>query len=1232
MKHSKSSPIWALAVVASLGMGLSACGGGGSSEAPPPVVDPEPTPYETAKAAIAAATTPAAAQAAYDAVSNLSDTDAAKLRVALDQRLAQLNEPVALKTAQDAAKTAYLAARDAFAGLTGMQAYNPVAYTKAQNALNDAKAANDAAQAATTSDEAERHQAAAEAANTAAMGFAQEVQEARTARMADAPALMAAQDAAETAYQAARAAFVGLTGMQAYNPVAYAKAQNALNDAKAAYDAAKAATTSDEAERHQAAAEAANTAAMGFAQEVLDVPAARMAATAAAKAAKAAYDAAMAALAEVEANKADDMDSYETAKAKVDAAKAAYDAAKAASDEANTATTKATAETAKDTAEAEKAKAEAARDEAVKYAGMVTDSFDTAEGHRTDLRTAQMAASSAAEAAMTARDEAQTAVDGLETKKADDVPNHTRAMDALDKAKAAYNAAKAASDAAEAAMATAEGVAEAQKQQGIAVAKREEAETAKAEVVRLAGLVDASYQAAERERQKTADETTKLATAKTKAMEAATAARTAATKARMAANEAVEALGATSMLAIEAGKVADAAEAAATAAELASTNAQADTASADAEAEQKKAESKKREAEMKLAEAQSLKRDALLAQENTDRTLIVTYREQAMDAKDEARAAATKAREYATKADMAADAAEAAAADAKRKRTDYAEANKKAMAARAAATAAEAAAVAAEAAATAAEAESEKATAEGVSVEDALAARDMARAKRSEAVKQRDTAMAKYDSDDEDAMGAKQLAAAAVKAGGSDTMPGTYALELFKVASGQGLADAEKKARITLVRDLIEDAGDEERDTHVTVGEAKAFTPNANGTGTADNSVDGLWQYNTNDNDQIGNNAYGARIEHKIGKDRVYRFGKYTAEHLRTPEPEVTTAQATQRDLPMLGGFTGVELTQGTRAVHIYTDYDTSKRKAATKAGTLTAAPASSGTFSGAGFGTPTATSITVTGDTNTFTVGGVAYTLAAGADALTCAANADCSSRIVGGEIVSLGSGWKVNGSATAAGEMGDPDYMTFGYWLDLGGSAANNQDERLGAFASGNAFSSTIADGVITALTGNATYRGSAAGLHGMTGAKEAVQPFDAKAELTAKFGTAAELGTVEGRIYDINSGGERLTGELSEVILSKGDVNSATSRSFTYYDTRMGTPTVDPTDSSAEYPMNGFWHGRFSEAMAENADAAKKYPTSVIGTFGVSGTLDMGTADNTKDDVTHSLIGAFGTHLEQ
>ena len=81
----------ALAAFTAAALALAGCGGGGggtSSMDPPPVV---PTPYETAVAAIAAATTPEAAQAAYDAVKD--DVTAAQgdmLQAAVDARQAAL--------------------------------------------------------------------------------------------------------------------------------------------------------------------------------------------------------------------------------------------------------------------------------------------------------------------------------------------------------------------------------------------------------------------------------------------------------------------------------------------------------------------------------------------------------------------------------------------------------------------------------------------------------------------------------------------------------------------------------------------------------------------------------------------------------------------------------------------------------------------------------------------------------------------------------------------------------------------------------------------------------------------------------------------------------------------------------------------------------------------------------------------------------------------------------------
>ncbi len=617
-----------------------------------------------------------------------------------------------------------------------------------------------------------------------------------------------------------------------------------------------------------------------------------------------------------------------------------------------------------------------------------------------------------------------------------------------------------------------------------------------------------------------------------------------------------------------------------------------------------------------------------------DQFKVEQYQEEAKEAKEAAMVDANMARSKATMARAEATKAREAASMAKMARTDYAEADMKATEAEMAAMAAEAAATAAEAAATAAENAYMATKADDVTVETAKAERDKAKAEARIAMEKNSG----DDGADAEYMAAK---AAAMEAATAADM---YTLELFKVASGQGMSDAEKKARITTVEGWIKNArGDTGNDQFGAAGAgasgARAFTvaPAGDGTGTQDNSISGQIQVDSDGNDlvaQVGG-VWGAVVQHPIGKDRVYRFGTYTAELLRTPDPEATTEQATQRDLQSIGGFTGVELSKGTLHAHIYTDYDPSKRKAAIKAGNISGVLASSGRVSGT-FDL-SGTGITALAGSK-FTVDGVTY-MGTGVT-FACAAPADCSYTSTGAAatatITSLGSGWRVTGTAAAVPEAGDPDYMTFGYWLNMADGAGNA--ERLGVFAGGNRFETSDTD-TTTPLTGKATYRGSAAGLHGMTGAKQAVQPFDAKAELTADFDTLTDgttpadaLGSVKGKIYEINSGGTMLTGGMSQIILAPGNIDGATGRGFSNYHARMGTPKLDPAAGTATYPINGLWQGRLSLNAAENDDAAKRYPLSMTGTFGVSGTLDMGTASDMTDDVTHSLIGAFGTYLEE
>ena len=91
-----------VAAIVAVGLGLAGCGGGGSSSSdqaatcpegqvgtPPDCMDPPtpPTAYETAKAAIAAATTAAEAQAAYDAVKDdVTAAEGEKLQALVDEK------------------------------------------------------------------------------------------------------------------------------------------------------------------------------------------------------------------------------------------------------------------------------------------------------------------------------------------------------------------------------------------------------------------------------------------------------------------------------------------------------------------------------------------------------------------------------------------------------------------------------------------------------------------------------------------------------------------------------------------------------------------------------------------------------------------------------------------------------------------------------------------------------------------------------------------------------------------------------------------------------------------------------------------------------------------------------------------------------------------------------------------------------------------------------------------
>ena len=167
---------------------------------------------------------------------------------------------------------------------------------------------------------------------------------------------------------------------------------------------------------------------------------------------------------------------------------------------------------------------------------------------------------------------------------------------------------------------------------------------------------------------------------------------------------------------------------------------------------------------------------------------------------------------------------------------------------------------------------------------------------------------------------------------------------------------------------------------------------------------------------------------------------------------------------------------------------------------------------------------------------------------------------------------------------------------------------------------------------LHGTASYRGSATGVYT---AGESVDYFQGRASLTANFGatpdagaTDAAEGTVTGMIDQIMVGGE----SMSDVINLNTDATPAdgnidnTDGSFAG-NARMGDPMVE--GDVVTYMYTGTWKGQFYGQPAATDAAATTMPTGAAGTFGVTGTDNMGTMDDMEDDVTRSYVGAFGAH---
>ena len=187
--------------------------------------------------------------------------------------------------------------------------------------------------------------------------------------------------------------------------------------------------------------------------------------------------------------------------------------------------------------------------------------------------------------------------------------------------------------------------------------------------------------------------------------------------------------------------------------------------------------------------------------------------------------------------------------------------------------------------------------------------------------------------------------------------------------------------------------------------------------------------------------------------------------------------------------------------------------------------------------------------------------------------------------------------------GDM-DADYLSLGSWLFIyrdpeDGSYTGSY--ALGVAAGGN---DPFDNNNLAGLTGAATYRGPANGLHvskADTAADPVLDYFDARVNLSVDFGDATALGSISGTITEGRTDGG-LT--LPTITLGSADITGAALGGN--FDGDTGGVTSDGIS------LSGKWGGKFFG----NETDPTAHPGSVAGTFGAN------TADNLQ-----SIVGAFG-----
>ncbi len=170
------------------------------------------------------------------------------------------------------------------------------------------------------------------------------------------------------------------------------------------------------------------------------------------------------------------------------------------------------------------------------------------------------------------------------------------------------------------------------------------------------------------------------------------------------------------------------------------------------------------------------------------------------------------------------------------------------------------------------------------------------------------------------------------------------------------------------------------------------------------------------------------------------------------------------------------------------------------------------------------------------------------------------------------------------------DTDYLVGGIWFYVPDDTDNLADAEVGAFVDGT---DPFDDTNILALTGTATYNGGASALFLNASTDEVIEVASENAVLTADFGSASALGTIEGTITEFAQYEDDVLVTIMptvEVTLEQANIGGSDSGFFT------GETTL--TYQGETYDQ-GHWGGQF---YGNGADT--EAPTTVVGTFGVAG----------------------------